>query len=76
MNKTGITTMTKKELRERMAADAARWIQQNGSPDLYAAASSPQEHFQICGNKYKRKPVKTEDPVQVEYKNWVQAQTM
>jgi hypothetical protein len=64
--------MNKKELREKLAADAENWVRENGKPDLYAGQSSPQEHFRLCGYEFKRKTLKPHDVRQTQYQEWLQ----
>jgi len=74
MNNLEINTMTKKALSEKLAADAAAWVQANGKPDLYAADMSPRERFALFGNRRKRTPVKVVDPQQAQYDEWLLSQ--
>lgn len=74
MSKHGLNTMTKQELRKKLAADAERWIQENGAPERYAAQTSPHEHFRICGYKYKRKVLKPRDAGYEQYQAWLREQ--
>jgi hypothetical protein len=66
----GLNTMSKQQLREKMAADAAQFTQQHDIVK-YAAQSSPQEHRYICGAKKRRGSVKKRDPQHERYNVWL-----
>lgn len=70
----GLNAMNKQELRAKLAEDAKRWEQEHGQPERIAAVSSPQEHFRICGSKYKRKVLKERDVRQELYQEWLEGQ--
>lgn len=74
MTAQGLNTMSKQELRAKLAADAEQWIQEHGEPERIAAVSSPQEHFRLCGSKYKRKVLKERDVRQELYQEWLEGE--
>lgn len=61
---------TKAELRDQLAADAARHIRENGDPELYAKRLSPTEYRRL-GIKPRPKPA-VESPQQREYRLWLE----
>lgn len=68
----GLNNMNKQDLRKKLAEDAQRWIEEHGQPDLYAGQSSPQEHFRLCGSKFKRKVYRERDTRHEQYQQWLQ----
>lgn len=67
----GLNAMSKADLRKKLAEDADRWIEENGTPELYAKTLSPQEHYRLCGSKYKRKVYRQRDAKQEAYEEWL-----